>query len=155
MRIHLNIYLYLSCTRDSWTSVWFRIRSHRSVGRSVGCCVVCQGRGHCVIFKTSAATDFVGRERDPHEFLDYILLDVSCSNATRRQTIAMLALYVVVRAKYRFFYTWCVFEAIGGISGQSFPAACLLECRKHRPSGGGGTRQTAPAFPRCFQSSHA
>lgn len=28
-------------------------------------------------FKTSAATAFVGQERDPNEYLDYILLDVS------------------------------------------------------------------------------
>ncbi|CAM9989958.1 unnamed protein product [Ectocarpus sp. 12 AP-2014] len=34
------------------------------------------GRGQCVIFKTSAADAFVGTERDPHEFLDYILLDM-------------------------------------------------------------------------------
>ncbi|CBN78263.1 hypothetical protein Esi_0005_0128 [Ectocarpus siliculosus] len=34
------------------------------------------GRGHCVIFETSAATDFVGQERDSHEYLDYIHLDM-------------------------------------------------------------------------------
>ncbi|CBN78282.1 hypothetical protein Esi_0005_0160 [Ectocarpus siliculosus] len=33
------------------------------------------GRGQCVIFKTSAATTFVGQERDPHEYLDYVHLD--------------------------------------------------------------------------------
>lgn len=30
-----------------------------------------------MVFKTSAATDFLGQERDPEEYLDYILLDVS------------------------------------------------------------------------------
>eukprot|EP00903_Cladosiphon_okamuranus_P005847 g5787.t1 len=34
------------------------------------------GRGHCVIFKTSAATAFLGQERDADEYLDYILLDM-------------------------------------------------------------------------------
>ncbi|CAM9171945.1 unnamed protein product, partial [Ectocarpus sp. 8 AP-2014] len=34
------------------------------------------GRGHCVIFETSAATDFVGQERDSHEYLDYVHLDM-------------------------------------------------------------------------------
>ncbi|CAM9262283.1 unnamed protein product, partial [Ectocarpus sp. 4 AP-2014] len=34
------------------------------------------GRGQCVIFKTSTADAFVGTEWDPHEFLDYILLDM-------------------------------------------------------------------------------
>ncbi|CAM9877840.1 unnamed protein product, partial [Ectocarpus sp. 12 AP-2014] len=34
------------------------------------------GRGLCVEFKTSAATAFVGQERDPDEYLDYILLDM-------------------------------------------------------------------------------
>ncbi|CBN78259.1 hypothetical protein Esi_0005_0104 [Ectocarpus siliculosus] len=34
------------------------------------------GRGQCVVFKTSAATAFVGQERDPHEFLDYVHLDM-------------------------------------------------------------------------------
>lgn len=34
------------------------------------------GKGHCIIFETSAATAFVGQERDSHEFLDYILLDM-------------------------------------------------------------------------------
>ena len=36
-----------------------------------------QLRGLCVEFRTSAATAFVGQERDPNEYLDYILLDVS------------------------------------------------------------------------------
>ncbi|CAN0063176.1 unnamed protein product, partial [Ectocarpus fasciculatus] len=35
-----------------------------------------EGRGLCVEFKTSAATAFVGQERDPDEYLDYILLDM-------------------------------------------------------------------------------
>eukprot|EP00903_Cladosiphon_okamuranus_P013102 g12221.t1 len=34
------------------------------------------GRGNCVVFKTSAATDFLGQQRDPEEYLDYILLDM-------------------------------------------------------------------------------
>ncbi|CAM9812689.1 unnamed protein product [Ectocarpus sp. 4 AP-2014] len=34
------------------------------------------GRGQCVIFKTSSATAFVGQERDPHEYLDYIHMDM-------------------------------------------------------------------------------
>ncbi|CAM9401821.1 unnamed protein product [Ectocarpus fasciculatus] len=34
------------------------------------------GRGHCVIFETSAATDFVGQERNSHEYLDYVHLDM-------------------------------------------------------------------------------
>ncbi|CAB1104434.1 unnamed protein product [Ectocarpus sp. CCAP 1310/34] len=33
------------------------------------------GRGHCVVFETSAITDFLGQERDPHEYLDYVHLD--------------------------------------------------------------------------------
>ncbi|CAM9171868.1 unnamed protein product, partial [Ectocarpus sp. 8 AP-2014] len=34
------------------------------------------GRGHCVVFETSAITDFLGQERDPHEYLDYVHLDM-------------------------------------------------------------------------------
>ncbi|CAN0340206.1 unnamed protein product, partial [Pylaiella littoralis] len=34
------------------------------------------GRGHCVVFKTSEATAFVGEPRDPHEYLDFIHLDM-------------------------------------------------------------------------------
>eukprot|EP00752_Nemacystus_decipiens_P013005 g11506.t1 len=34
------------------------------------------GRGHCVVFETSAATDFVGQERNPEEYLDYIHIDM-------------------------------------------------------------------------------
>lgn len=30
-----------------------------------------------MIFETSAITDFIGQERDPHEYLDYVHLDVS------------------------------------------------------------------------------
>ena len=36
-----------------------------------------EGRGHCVVFETSAADAFVGKERDSDEYLDYIFLDVS------------------------------------------------------------------------------
>eukprot|EP00752_Nemacystus_decipiens_P013067 g11557.t1 len=34
------------------------------------------GRGHCVAFKMSSATAFVGTLRDPHEYLDYVDLDM-------------------------------------------------------------------------------
>ncbi|CAM9868828.1 unnamed protein product [Ectocarpus sp. 13 AM-2016] len=37
---------------------------------------IVKGRGLCVEFKTSDATAFVGQERDPDEYLDYILLDM-------------------------------------------------------------------------------
>lgn len=58
------------------SSRMFPIRSHRRV--------ILQGRGHCVVFKMSSATAFVGRERDPNEYLDYVHLDASSSNCRKR-----------------------------------------------------------------------
>ncbi len=46
-----------------------------------------EGRGNCVVFKTSAADAFVGQERDPSEYLDYIVLDVSTLDTPERQPL--------------------------------------------------------------------
>jgi len=61
-----------------------------------------EGRGHCVVFETSAADAFEGQERSSSEYLDYILLDVSSASNQPPKGDRVLPCYLSKHQYWRF-----------------------------------------------------